>query len=56
MSEARPDWELSGRYRTTYDTCGASLTASREETARVKDALRQWQSRQARMVNSAGRY
>jgi DivIVA domain-containing protein len=32
----------------------AELARSREETARIKEALRQWQSRQARVMANAG--
>jgi DivIVA domain-containing protein len=34
----------------------AALAASREEADRVKNALKQWQSQQARMHHNAGRY
>ncbi len=44
---------VAGDLATVYD----ALARSREETMRIKDALREWQSRQARMANSAaGRY
>ncbi|MEU2611588.1 DivIVA domain-containing protein [Micromonospora sp. NPDC007271] len=35
-----------------YDALGTS----REETARIKDALRRWQSEQAQRANAAGQY
>lgn len=34
----------------------ASVAASREEAARVKDALRQWQSRQARFARNVAHW
>lgn len=38
---------VAGDLAAVYD----ALARSRDETSRVKDALRQWQSRQARTVN-----
>jgi DivIVA domain-containing protein len=34
----------------------AAVAAAREETGRIKDALKQWQSRQATLVNSGARW
>jgi DivIVA domain-containing protein len=34
----------------------AALAASQAETTQIKDELRQWQSRQARMANAPGRW
>ncbi len=41
---------VAGDLAAVYD----ALASSREETMRIKNALREWQSRQARMANSAG--
>jgi DivIVA domain-containing protein len=48
--------EFLDRVATDLNTLYADLARSREETVRIKQALRQWQSRQARMANVSERY
>jgi DivIVA domain-containing protein len=48
--------EFLDRVATDLTALYDQLAHSRDETIRIKEALRQWQSRQARMANVSERY